>query len=54
MQSMRRTSVDAETGGPLRGDTSAVVPPGRWQSVMLVELDGPRSRTVGIQIMGYA
>jgi secondary thiamine-phosphate synthase enzyme len=25
---------------------------GRWQSVMLVELDGPRSRTVGLQIQG--
>lgn len=26
---------------------------GQWQSVLLVDLDGPRNRTVGIQIMGY-
>lgn len=26
---------------------------GTWQSVLLVDLDGPRPRTVGIQIMGY-
>lgn len=25
---------------------------GTWQSVMLVELDGPRTRTVGIQVVG--
>lgn len=25
---------------------------GQWQSVMLIELDGPRQRTVGVQIMG--
>uniref|UniRef100_A0A383WEC1 Secondary thiamine-phosphate synthase enzyme n=1 Tax=Tetradesmus obliquus TaxID=3088 RepID=A0A383WEC1_TETOB len=25
---------------------------GTWQSVMLVELDGPRKRTVGIQVVG--
>eukprot|EP00775_Hariotina_reticulata_P001345 gene1345-1687_t len=25
---------------------------GTWQSVMLVELDGPRRRTVGIQVVG--
>jgi secondary thiamine-phosphate synthase enzyme len=25
---------------------------GRWQSVLLVELDGPRSRTVSLQLMG--
>jgi secondary thiamine-phosphate synthase enzyme len=25
---------------------------GTWQSVLLVELDGPRERTVGVQIMG--
>jgi len=25
---------------------------GRWQSVMLVELDGPRARTVGVQVAG--
>lgn len=25
---------------------------GRWQSVMLVELDGPRRRTVGVQVIG--
>ena len=25
---------------------------GQWQSVLLVDLDGPRTRTVGIQIMG--
>jgi thiamine phosphate synthase YjbQ (UPF0047 family) len=27
---------------------------GQWQSVLLVDLDGPRDRTVGIQLMGYA
>uniref|UniRef100_A0A7S2WUY0 Secondary thiamine-phosphate synthase enzyme n=1 Tax=Rhizochromulina marina TaxID=1034831 RepID=A0A7S2WUY0_9STRA len=26
---------------------------GQWQSVMLVDLDGPRDRTVGIQVMGF-
>ena len=26
---------------------------GQWQSVMLVDVDGPRSRTVGIQCLGY-
>jgi thiamine phosphate synthase YjbQ (UPF0047 family) len=26
---------------------------GQWQSVLLVDLDGPRARTVGIQIMGF-
>jgi secondary thiamine-phosphate synthase enzyme len=25
---------------------------GRWQSVMLVELDGPRTRSVGLRILG--
>lgn len=25
---------------------------GQWQSVLLVDLDGPRNRTVGIQVMG--
>ena len=25
---------------------------GTWQSVILVELDGPRLRTVGVQIVG--
>ena len=25
---------------------------GKWQSVMLIELDGPRKRTVSIQLMG--
>ena len=25
---------------------------GTWQSVMLLELDGPRTRTVGVQIVG--
>ncbi|KAK1748435.1 YjbQ family protein [Skeletonema marinoi] len=25
---------------------------GQWQSVLLVDLDGPRTRTVGIQLMG--
>ena len=25
---------------------------GQWQSIMLVELDGPRDRTVNIQICG--
>ena len=26
---------------------------GQWQSVLLVDLDGPRDRTVGIQFFGY-
>lgn len=26
---------------------------GQWQSVLLVDLDGPRDRTVGIQLMGW-
>ena len=26
---------------------------GDWQSVLLVDLDGPRDRTVGVQLMGY-
>ena len=26
---------------------------GQWQSVLLVDLDGPRDRTVGIQLTGY-
>ena len=26
---------------------------GQWQSVLLLDLDGPRDRTVGIQLMGY-
>ena len=26
---------------------------GQWQSVMLVDLDGPRDRTVGLQITGF-
>jgi thiamine phosphate synthase YjbQ (UPF0047 family) len=26
---------------------------GQWQSVLLVDLDGPRDRTVGVQFLGY-
>ena len=26
---------------------------GQWQSVLMVDLDGPRVRTVGVQCMGY-
>jgi thiamine phosphate synthase YjbQ (UPF0047 family) len=26
---------------------------GEWQSVLMVDLDGPRIRTVGVQLMGY-
>jgi thiamine phosphate synthase YjbQ (UPF0047 family) len=26
---------------------------GQWQSVLMVDLDGPRERTVGVQFMGY-
>jgi thiamine phosphate synthase YjbQ (UPF0047 family) len=26
---------------------------GQWQSILLVDLDGPRDRTVGIQLIGY-
>jgi len=25
---------------------------GQWQSILLIELDGPRDRTVGVQVMG--
>lgn len=25
---------------------------GTWQSIILVELDGPRTRSVGLQVMG--
>jgi secondary thiamine-phosphate synthase enzyme len=34
---------------PVTGSELAL---GTWQSVMLVELDGPRQRTVGIQVVG--
>ena len=27
---------------------------GRWQSVFLVELDGPRKRTISVQVLGVA
>ena len=27
---------------------------GRWQSIFLVELDGPRARTVSVQVLGVA
>lgn len=27
---------------------------GQWQSLLLVDLDGPRDRTVGVQLMGYS
>ena len=27
---------------------------GQWQSVLLLDLDGPRDRTVGVQLMGYS
>ncbi|KAL3803507.1 hypothetical protein HJC23_014055 [Cyclotella cryptica] len=26
---------------------------GQWQSILMVDLDGPRVRTVGLQLMGY-
>jgi thiamine phosphate synthase YjbQ (UPF0047 family) len=26
---------------------------GQWQSILLVDLDGPRNRTVGVQFLGY-
>jgi thiamine phosphate synthase YjbQ (UPF0047 family) len=26
---------------------------GQWQSILLIDFDGPRNRTVGIQLMGY-
>ncbi|KAL3808494.1 hypothetical protein ACHAXA_009819 [Cyclostephanos tholiformis] len=26
---------------------------GEWQSVLMIDLDGPRNRTVGVQLMGY-
>lgn len=42
----------------LLGNTESVIlvdgemQTGKWQSVILVELDGPRNRRVGIQVMG--
>ena len=27
---------------------------GQWQSIILVDLDGPRERTVGAQVVGVA
>jgi len=27
---------------------------GQWQSVLLLDLDGPRDRSVGVQLMGYS
>jgi thiamine phosphate synthase YjbQ (UPF0047 family) len=27
---------------------------GQWQSVLLLDLDGPRDRTVGVQLLGYS
>ena len=32
-------------------DGSMVI--GQWQSILLVDLDGPRDRTVGVQVLGY-
>jgi thiamine phosphate synthase YjbQ (UPF0047 family) len=32
-------------------DTQMVL--GTWQSVLMLDLDGPRNRTVGVQLMGY-
>lgn len=32
-------------------DGSMVI--GQWQSILLVDLDGPRDRTVGVQFLGY-
>jgi secondary thiamine-phosphate synthase enzyme len=32
--------------------TAGAIDLGEWQSVFLVELDGPRSRTVSVQVMG--
>ena len=26
---------------------------GQWQSILMVDLDGPRDRTVGVQLMGF-
>jgi thiamine phosphate synthase YjbQ (UPF0047 family) len=26
---------------------------GQWQSILLVDLDGPRNRTIGVQFLGY-
>eukprot|EP00879_Flechtneria_rotunda_P010641 GHRR01011121.1.p1 GENE.GHRR01011121.1~~GHRR01011121.1.p1 ORF type:complete len:204 (+),score=20.41 GHRR01011121.1:152-763(+) len=39
---------NSETVPVTKGDLAL----GTWQSVMLVELDGPRTRTVGIQVIG--
>lgn len=35
---------------PIVNGTMAI---GQWQSVLLVDLDGPRTRTVGVNLMGY-
>ncbi len=32
-------------------DGSMVI--GQWQSILLVDLDEPRDRTVGVQFLGY-
>jgi secondary thiamine-phosphate synthase enzyme len=34
---------------PITGGKLAL---GTWQSVLLVDLDGPRTRTVGVQVVG--
>ena len=34
--------------------TAGEIDLGEWQSVFLVELDGPRSRTVSVQVMGVS
>jgi secondary thiamine-phosphate synthase enzyme len=36
------------------GVTAGEIDLGQWQSVFLVELDGPRSRTVSVQVMGVS
>lgn len=35
---------------PVVGGRMAI---GQWQSLLLVDLDGPRDRTVGVQLLGY-
>jgi secondary thiamine-phosphate synthase enzyme len=39
-------------GGPTLHVSGGVLQLGRWQRVLLVELDGPRSRTVSIVVLG--
>lgn len=53
-----RSNADSHLRGMLMGQTlmlqvrNAAVLLGTWQSIVLAEFDGPRSRSVSVQIMG--